>query len=130
MDVFRSRIVVISYNASTQRLTQRWYGFPASDDFRLAIDKTVEFCSGNSVSSVLSDTREQDIILEEDSEYAARVMPELVEHGLKAFAFILSGKEHTRFAVNNFSRLQQTNTVRHFTSEKEAHQWLDEMAQK
>ena len=125
MEVFRSNSVVITYDKVRNRLTQKWFGFPASEVFRLAIDKSVEFSEFNPVYTLLSDTTFQEIIVQQDAEYAASVMPQLVNNGLKAFAFVLSGKETTRVAVNHFTHTEVTNLTRKFADLEKANEWLD-----
>lgn len=128
MDVFRSPIAVISYDEDNDRLIQRWYGFPKSEDFHEAIDCTVAFSKSHKVETVLSDTLHQDMLDEVDAEYAASIMPELVKNGLKAFAFLVSDKVYTQFAINHFSQQENTKLVKHFSIYSEAIRWLDEMS--
>jgi hypothetical protein len=125
MDVYRSKIAVITYNANKKRLYLKWFGFPSSEEFCRAIDATVAFSQKQTFYSMLSDTLEQDVVAKPDTDYAASVMPELVNNGLKGLAFLISGKEHTKYSVDNFTREQKTEIVEHFTSREQAESWLD-----
>jgi hypothetical protein len=127
MDVFKSTSAIITYDATNARLIQKWYGYPSSEDFCKAIDASVDFSNLHKVKSILSDTIEQPIINESDAKYAANIMPQLVKNGLKAFAFLVSGKEYTQFAIDYFSSKEKTKLVNHFSNYSEAINWLDKM---
>ncbi len=116
----------ISYDPKTERLYQTWIGYASVEQFKAAIDITVAFFrTNNNVTSILSDTTEQAVLAREGSDYAASVMPDLIQFGLKKVAFILPVSSFTKLALENFIRQNKDGYTGHFPTRAEAEAWLD-----
>ncbi|MCG8699936.1 MAG: hypothetical protein MI922_17915, partial [Bacteroidales bacterium] len=86
--VMQEKFVTIVYDKTHCILIQTWYDYVPSDLFRDAIDTTVKFARENKVLGIISDALQQKVVATEDAQYAASVIPELAEFGLKAMAFV------------------------------------------
>lgn len=129
MKVLDEKFVTIEFDPSQSLLTQTWLGFITSDNFRRAIDKTVEFSKENSVKLLISDTTQLSIVRREDTEYAASVMPELIQNGLKRMAFVLSENAFAQMSVKNFEsqtkgKVDENELVKHFSNMTHAKSWV------
>lgn len=126
MTVYEKKFARLSYNSDKKRLTQTWIGFANSENFREAIDKSVEFSCKNPVATIISNTQKQALVKKEDTDYAAAQMPQLVKNGLRKMAFILSESAFTQMSVKRFQQQSNNDFIAYFDNEEEAHQWLDE----
>ena len=126
MIVFSMNTVVITYDAADRILMQKWIGFSPSETFRLAIDKTVDFVRSHHVMGILNDTYEQGAVAPEDGLYAANVMPDLFQNGLRGMAIIAPQKSTTRLAIDRFQKnsTEAEEKVRTFVDLEEALVWL------
>jgi hypothetical protein len=129
MKVLDEKFVTIEYDPANSLLTQTWLGFITSDNFRKAIDKTVEFSKENPVTALISDTSQLSIVRREDTEYAASVMPELIQNGLKKMAFVLSENAFAQMSVKNFEsqtkgKVEENELVKHFANLTHAKSWV------
>ena len=127
MELFKSNYIRITYNKEKKRLFQRWVGFPGTKEFQEAINKTIEISTFNPVYTLVSDTRNQGIVSQQDAEYAANIMPLLIENGLKGMAFIAQNLNNTKFSIDHFNQAEQTNIVHVFDNTSDANQWLDKV---
>ncbi len=125
MIVHQNSNVKIEYDSVTKRLTQTWTGFIVSKEFRIAIDKTVEFANQNPVVAIVSDTLNQGVVKPEDTEYAASVMPALFEKGLKKMAFVLPENIFTQFSLKRFASKGESELVQYFRTLGEADDWIN-----
>jgi len=128
MVVHQNDYVKITFDQNKKRLTQKWTGFASSDKFREAIDKTNDFVKRNDVKTILSDTLNQNVVKPEDSDYAARVIPTMVNNGMKAMAFVVPENVFTQLSLNKFSDSVKGDTTGYFKTLAEAEKWLDEKA--
>lgn len=126
IEVFKNKSATISYDKDFSRLVQKWTGFAKSNEFREAIDISVEFSQQNKVETILSNTVDQEIINRTDADYAANTMPQLHKNGLKRFAFLVSGKTYAQFGIDHFSEQEPTKLVKYFKDYQEAINWLNE----
>lgn len=126
MVVFSMDTVVITYDVADKILMQKWIGFSPSETFRLAIDKTVDFVRSHPVRGIFNDTYEQDSIAPEDGLYAANVMPELFQNGLKGMAIRTPQEPATKLVVNRFQKNSMASNakVRAFSDSEDAMDWL------
>jgi hypothetical protein len=125
MMVFYSKGIVIRFISAKCILKQEWVGFISSDDFKGAIDFTLQFVLTNKVDYLISDTRLQKPISQDDVRYAASIMPPMFAKGLKAMAFILPENVITKLELSSFAKEQgTTENVKYFTSLEEAEAWL------
>jgi len=127
MIVHNNANVKIEYNQIKKRLTQTWTGFIQSNEFRKAIDATVEFAEKNLVQTIVSDTLAQGVVKPEDTEYASAVMPKLVARGLKAMAFVIPENIFTQLSLKKFADNEKSDVVQYFRSTQEANVWLDKV---
>jgi len=128
MIVHQNDYVKITFDQNKKRLTQKWNDFATSNIFREAIDKTTDFVKENDVKTILSDTLNQKVVKSEDADYAAGVIPILVENGMKAMAFVVPENVFTQLSLNKFSSSVKGDTTGYFKSIAEAENWLDEKA--
>jgi hypothetical protein len=128
--IFQRKNITIKYLPGQRLVVQQWFDFVASDDFRKAIDFTLEFAEKNPVHFIVSDALKQAAISPTDSSYAAAVMPQLVAAGLKAFAFVIPEDIFTKISLKKFSDLEQTHQVQYFYDFDEAMNWIKEIEQK
>lgn len=126
MIVYDKKFAKITYDPATQRLTQTWLGYATSENFREAINKSVDFSRQHPVKAIISDTKKQALVKKEDTDYAASKMPELVKNGLSKMAFILSESAFTQISVKSFKEKSNNDFISYFPHIEEAHQWLDE----
>jgi hypothetical protein len=127
MIVYQTTNVKIEFNSLNKQLTQTWYNFVSSDEFRKAIDFTVDYIKNNEVKSIISDTLKQRAVKPEDSEYAASVMPVLFSSGLLAMAFLIPEDIFTKMSLKKFAdiEIQRQHNVEYFFDINEAHNWID-----
>lgn len=124
--VFQSSHVTIQYDDEHKQLTQTWFDFVPSVEFRKAIDYTVSFVNSNEVKVIISDTLKQNAIKPEDAEYATSVMPVLQEAGLKAMAFIIPEDIFTKMSLKKFADLEEDyqHNVEYFFNMDDVAVWL------
>jgi hypothetical protein len=115
----------VVYNPEKKRLYQTWEGFASVDQFKAAIDASVDCFRKHEVDTILSDTTGQAVLAKEGSDYAASVMPELAANGMKKIAFILPKSAFTQLSLQNFTKNSDNNLVGHFENRQEAEAWLD-----
>lgn len=115
----------IYMDVDKKRLYQAWFGYLTVDQFKAAIDISVNCFKEHDLTTILSDTTHQAVLAKEGSDYAASVVPVLMENGMKKIAFILPKSIFTKLAVQNFTEQSQTGASRSFTSLEEAERWLD-----
>lgn len=125
--IFIRKNVRLNYYPQQQLVIQTWANFVSSTDFREAIDFTLEFMLNNPVKYILSDALKQSAISPKDSAYAAGVMPQMIQSGLKAFAFVIPEDIFTKLSLKKFSDLDPTEKVQYFWDIDEAMQWIKEM---
>lgn len=128
--VYKKENINIRYLNRYKLLIQTWTKFVKSEDFRQAIDFTVEFATQNQVNYIISDALKQAAIRPEDSAYAASVMPELVKSGLIAFAFVIPEDIFTKLALKKFSDMEGTDHVQYFWEFEEALTWINNFGKK
>lgn len=124
--VYKSAHITIQFDDEHRRLTQTWFDFVPSDEFRKAIDFTVSFVSKNEVAVIISDTLKQHAIKPEDAQYATSVMPLLHDAGLKAMAFIIPEDIFTKMALKKFADLggDYQQKVEYFFNMDDVLNWL------
>ncbi|MDJ1500536.1 hypothetical protein [Xanthocytophaga agilis] len=133
MKILEEKFVNIDYDAASETLIQTWLGFISSENFRNAIDKTVDISREKNVRAIISDTSQLSIVRREDTEYAASVMPELIQNGLKRMAFVLSENAFAQMSVKNFStqtkeKVEENELVKHFASMELAKKWINSVS--
>ncbi len=129
MKILDEKFVTIEFEPANALLTQTWLGFITSENFRKAIDKTVEFSKENSIKALISDTSQLSIVRREDTEYAASVMPNLIQSGLRKMAFVLSENAFAQMSVKNFEsqtkgKVDENELVKHFSNMAHAKSWV------
>ena len=108
-------------------MIQHWDGYASSENFRLGVDKSVEFIRSKQILGVISDMRTQAVVRPNDANYAAEAMPKAFDDGLKAVAFVVPDSIFTQMSFDKFKANTGTNhTVGYFDSFLEAHRWLKE----
>lgn len=124
MIVHQNSNVKIEYDQANKRLTPTWTGFISSREFRVAIDKTLEFALKNQVVTIISDTLNQGVVKPEDTEYAAGIMPELFKKGLRKMAFVIPENIFTQLSLKKFADKERNENVQYFKSIADANSWL------
>lgn len=124
MIVHQNSNVKIEYDQTNKRLTQTWIGFISSKEFRIAIDKTLEFALQNQVVTIISDTLNQGVVKPEDTEYAAGIMPGLFKKGLRKMAFVIPENIFTQLSLKKFADKEKNENVQYFKSISDANSWL------
>ena len=126
MIVYQTTNVKLEYDSLSKQLIQTWFNFVPSDEFRKAIDFTVEFVKKNEVKSILSDTLKQRAVKPQDSEYAASVMPQLFGSGLVAMAFLIPEDIFTKMSLKKFADIEvkSQHNVEYFFDLAEAQKWI------
>lgn len=114
----------ITADAANKVLYQKWIGYVSVNDFKAAIDVSVDCFREQPLQYILSDTTDQAVLAKEGSDYAASVMPELISLGLKKIAFVLPKSNFTQLSVNNFVKATDQQIVSYFPSREEAEAWL------
>ncbi|MFP3860558.1 MAG: hypothetical protein ACLFUW_07025 [Bacteroidales bacterium] len=125
MIVHQNENVKITFDQSKKRLVQQWEGFASSQVFREGIDKTCDFVKKNNVKTIMSDTLRQNVVKPDDADYAASVIPTMVNNGLKAMAFVVPENVFTKLALDKFKSSIKGETTKYFMSKAEAEKWLD-----
>lgn len=115
----------LTIDPQNQILYQKWIGYLKVEDFKAVIDQSVNcFRENQPLSYILSDTSEQAVLAKEGSDYAAAVMPQLMELGLKKVAFIIPKSAFTKLSVDFFARNTEKNMIHNFATKAEAINWL------
>jgi hypothetical protein len=117
----------LEYDPAKERLTQTWIGFTSAEEFRTAIDMTVEFSLQYPVIFIISDALEQAVVNPKEADYAASKMPDLIKNGLKAMAFVVPVSDLTQLSVQKFDKQAYNDMIRYFPSKLEAEKWLDSL---
>lgn len=118
----------IEYSSGLKTLIQNWNGFSSSEEFRYAINVTLEFFKQNeSVENILSDTRKQKVVNSEDVEWVAdTINPKLVENGLKKIAFIFPEDIYASLSVGHFIEKSHGFDIGYFDDLEKAKSWIKE----
>lgn len=127
MVVYQASNATFVYESDTEILTQNWEGFSTSQEFKEAIDKTVDFVKNNPVKGILSNTQDQGVVKKEDTEYAASVMPKLFMSGLKGMAFVLPKDIFSKLSVKKFEDDTKGANIKMFDRTNEAAAWLNSL---
>ena len=117
---------VIEYSPELQCIIQTWKGFAGSKNFRASIEKTIEFARANPVRSVISDTREQNLVGMEDIKWLTEVgNPQLIEVGIQKLAFISPKDQLTRLGESDYAfRSKQQFIIQWFSDPEQAKAWI------
>jgi len=79
----------IEYFPELKCIIQTWRGRSKSHQFRESIEATIEFAKTHTTASIISDTRQHEMISLEDAEWLAKEgNPRLVQSGLQRLAFV------------------------------------------
>jgi len=127
MIVHQNSNVTIEYDQNKRRLTQTWDGFIPSKDFREAIDKTAAFMERKPVWTIISNTLNQGVVKQEDTQYASNVMPAFFSKGLKGMAFVIPENIFTQLSLKRFADHEKSEKVQYFKSVHDAEEWLDSL---
>lgn len=103
--IFEKPYVLIEYDPQKKLLIQNWKGFATSEQFREAILKSVDVFKQKNVTRLLSNTKDFSLVKKEDTEWAATYAAgQMIQHGLKAMAFIIPSSAFSQMSVKNFSK--------------------------
>ncbi len=123
MEIFTHENAVLTYNPETFELLQSWKGYVPTELFRQVIDATVSHVRKHEVLFLISDTSGQKVVSSSDAEYAASVLSVMIDHGLKAMAFVIPENVFTKFSLKKFSDAGHGDVVAYFDSLADARKW-------
>jgi hypothetical protein len=126
MIVYDKKWCTITLDLERQRMIQQWKGFSSFDQFKEADDRALECFKKYKLRQILVDIRTQQLVSEEEKNYSASLMPELMENGLKEMAFVMPESLTARITVDEFKALFDVDLIAHFEDLSEAEQWLNE----
>jgi hypothetical protein len=124
MIVYKTRGASFEYQSDTKILIQNWKEFITSEQFRKALDETVDFVKKNDVKAILNNTLEQSVVNKADTKYAASLMPQLFMDGIKSMAIILPEDIFTQISVKRFEVDTRGANVKMFTEVNSAMAWI------
>lgn len=124
MTIFDKPFATLTLDQERGILFQKWNGYVKVEDFKQAIDTSVQCFKTHALAYIISDTLEQAVLAKEGSDYAASVMPELIANGMKKIAFIIPKSSFTKLSIDNFSKNAEKSIIGHFTTIEEAIDWL------
>jgi hypothetical protein len=119
----------IEYIPNLHCVVQTWRGFAGSQKFRQSIQKTIEYFQTHpEVRYIISDTRQQEMVAREDTEWlATQANPQLVEAGLRKLAFIAPQSLLTKMAEERYAYLSEgLPEIRWFADFEQAKAWIGE----
>lgn len=129
MNLYKNANVEIKKLQDASVLIQHWSGYASSDNFRLAIKKSIELVADRKIYGIISDARSQAVVKPEDAQYAAEAMPKLMEAGLKAMAFVVPESVFTQMSLDKFkiNTEEQSGNTRYFDNIQSAEDWIKEI---
>ena len=118
--------VTIERDDQLRCLTQTWKGFAKSEDFRAAIEQSLEFFEKGDLDKIISNTKDAALVKKEDTDWVAQVItPQMVQHGLRYMAFIVPTNVFTQVTVDNFKEeADSVVSIRYFDKVETAKDWL------
>ena len=118
--------VTIERDDQLRCLTQTWKGFAKSEDFRAAIEQSLEFFEKGDLDKIISNTKDAALVKKEDTDWVAQVItPQMVQHGLRYMAFIVPTNVFTQVTVDNFKEeADSVVSIRYFDKVEAAKDWL------
>ena len=131
MVLFETEHCKFIYDKEAKLLYQHWKGFIKPKNFEGFIDKLMEIAREKKIVYLISDATKSEILREESRNYAASVMPELIQLGLKKMAFVMPEKVFVEMTVRDFTDRSERATsddgiIREFASLDRAKEWLFE----
>ena len=122
--------VTIERDDQLSCLIQTWKGFAKSEDFRAAINESLEVFKKGGLNKIISNTKEAGLVKKEDTDWVAQVVtPQMVQHGLRYMAFVVPTNVFTQFSVDNFKEgASGVVKIKYFDNAESAYQWLSEVA--
>lgn len=120
--------VTIERDDELKCLIQTWKGFAKSEDFRAAINDSLNFFKEGDINKIISNTKDFSLVKKEDTDWVAQVItPQMVQHGLRYMAFIVPTNVFTQVTVDNFKEeANNVVSIRYFDSLELANKWLGE----
>jgi hypothetical protein len=131
MIIHETPYLKLEIDTELQCLIQHWRGFCTSEQFRAGIMKSIEVMTENHLSNILTDTRDQDLIRKEDTDWLSQEMlPIFLSSGLKAQAFILPQDLFTKVSVQNYQEVTDNVPVKiaYFNNTEDSIAWLETIA--
>ena len=118
--------VTIERDDQLRCLIQTWKGFAKSEDFRAAIEQSLEFFEKGDLDKIISNTKDFALVKKEDTDWVAQVVtPQMVQHGLRYMAFIVPTNVFTQVTVDNFKEeADSVVSIRYFDKVETAKDWL------
>lgn len=118
--------VTIELDETLKCLIQNWKGFARSEDFRTAINESLEFFKKGGIDKIISNTKDFALVKKEDTDWVAQVVtPQMVQNGLRYMAFVVPTNVFTQFSVDNFKEeASSVVSIRYFDKVEAAKEWL------
>ena len=118
--------VTIERDDQLNCLIQTWKGFANSDDFRAAINESLEIFKKGNFDKIISNTKDAALVKKEDTNWVAQIVtPEMVQHGLRYMAFVVPTNVFTQLSVDNFKEeAGRTISIRYFNHMDAAREWV------
>lgn len=125
--LYKNTCVNILFIKEKKLLVQVWgKDYAEFKEFKEAIDKTVELFCKHEIEKLISDTRVQPVATLKNTNYAASVIPALMNNGLKKMAFIVSNNKIIKQNISSFTSEANVDIIEIFSNMQEAEKWLDE----
>ena len=112
MVIYKGEEYVITYNKSLRAVVQKWENFTSSNNFRQAIEKTLDFFKNNEdVFFIISDTQKHGVVSSEDSQWVTDyINPQLIKNGLRKLIFIEPENIFAQLSVTQFLDKNQNDS--------------------
>lgn len=126
MELVKKSFVTIERDDQLKCLTQTWKGFAKSEDFRGAINQSLEIFKRGGLDKIISNTKDFALVKKEDTDWVAQVVtPQMVQHGLRYMAFIVPTNVFTQITVDNFKeKANSVVSIRYFDQVADAKAWM------
>ena len=126
MELIRKSYVTIERDDQLKCLIQTWKGFAKSENFREAINQSLEIIKKGGLDKIISDTKDAALVSKDDTKWVAQVVtPQMVQHGLRYMAFIVPANVFTQIAVDNFKEdADSVVKIRYFDQVEDAKDWM------
>ncbi len=123
--LLHNNFVTIQYDDEKHYVLQEWSNeYAKFEDFKHVIDETVEICMNRDFKAIISDTRSQSTVDSISSNYAASVMPQLMDKGLQRFAFVTLDENVDKLGIDDFTKQTGEGVVKPFNNMEDAINWI------
>ncbi len=128
MILYQKPYITIEQDDQLKCLIQNWKGFANSENFRDAINQSLDIFKKGGLDKIISNTKDAALVSNEDTKWVAKeITPQMVKHGLRYMAFILPTNVFTQMGVENFKEnAGSVVSIRYFDQMEAAKEWISE----